>query len=245
MTEALPRVRRDRAVDVAANLLRERILSGDFPAGSLLPPERRLSESLGINRLTLRAAISVLESERLVRPRQGEGVRVLDFRETAGLDVLCHLSGPERVDAARSFFELRRAIAAEAVALAAQRARPEQLAELRRLAELQRRERDLDAFVERDLEFVRALLQAADSLAMELFTNTAERVYRAHPEVAKSMAADLEAVRDSYAATVELMTSADPESIRVLVRKALETVDDTRIAWMKKRYQVGRRKRSA
>lgn len=72
-----------RASDVAlyvqiADSLLDRIESGRLLPGDRLPPERELSEGLGVNRLTLRRALQVLESQGLLIRRQGSGTYVAD-----------------------------------------------------------------------------------------------------------------------------------------------------------------------
>lgn len=47
-------------------------------AGEKLPPERALSEELGINRTSLREALAVLEHMRYIRRKHGSGVFLLD-----------------------------------------------------------------------------------------------------------------------------------------------------------------------
>ena len=64
-------------VQIADSLL-DRIESGRLIAGDRLPPERELSEGLGVNRLTLRHALRVLESQGLLIRRQGSGTYVAD-----------------------------------------------------------------------------------------------------------------------------------------------------------------------
>jgi len=64
-------------VQIADSLL-DRIESGRLLAGDRLPPERELSEGLGVNRLTLRRALRVLESQGLLIRRQGSGTFVAD-----------------------------------------------------------------------------------------------------------------------------------------------------------------------
>ncbi|MBX6395931.1 MAG: PLP-dependent aminotransferase family protein [Alicyclobacillaceae bacterium] len=54
----------------------EGILSGRFPPGSHLPPERRLAEQLGVNRSTVSTAYEELRSTGLVYSVQGSGTRV-------------------------------------------------------------------------------------------------------------------------------------------------------------------------
>jgi GntR family transcriptional regulator len=59
-----------------AESLMARIESGELSAGDRLPPERALSEMLGVNRLTLRRALRVLAGEGLLIRRQGKGTYI-------------------------------------------------------------------------------------------------------------------------------------------------------------------------
>jgi DNA-binding FadR family transcriptional regulator len=60
----------------AADAIRLRILTGRYASGQSLPGERELSEELGVSRLTLRAALSHLEAEGLVRAVHGSGPQI-------------------------------------------------------------------------------------------------------------------------------------------------------------------------
>ena len=62
-----------------ADLLRERIESGELPPGTTLASEARLTQEYGIGREAVRMAISLLRSEGLVSTVRGHGTRV---RET-------------------------------------------------------------------------------------------------------------------------------------------------------------------
>ena len=62
-------------LQIAENLLSE-IESGGLRPGARLPAERLLSETLGVNRMTLRAALSKLETEGHLDRRQGSGTFV-------------------------------------------------------------------------------------------------------------------------------------------------------------------------
>jgi len=59
-----------------ADLLRERILSGDYIFGDALPSERLLAEKYEINHLTVRKALGVLADEGLVLRVHGKGTFV-------------------------------------------------------------------------------------------------------------------------------------------------------------------------
>ena len=102
------------AVDRCAASLRDRILGGELRPGSRLPPERDLSRSLGVTRVTLRSALSRVSTERLVTVRHGSGYEVRDWRLEAGLDRLLDLArlrhGRELAVFIEDVLELRRAV---------------------------------------------------------------------------------------------------------------------------------------
>ncbi|NKY04440.1 FadR family transcriptional regulator [Gordonia polyisoprenivorans] len=60
-----------KASDVLANDLRERILRGEFPSGTALPPERELVTQTKMSRTTVREALRILEVQGLVAIRTG------------------------------------------------------------------------------------------------------------------------------------------------------------------------------
>ena len=62
---------------IAESLL-DQIESGKLAPGSRLPPERELSEMLGVNRMTLRQALHLLQTQGLLIRRQGNGTFVAD-----------------------------------------------------------------------------------------------------------------------------------------------------------------------
>lgn len=57
-------------------IIRERIRSGEWTPGSLIPSERELCDRYGISRMTARQAISGLEAEGLLYREQGKGTFV-------------------------------------------------------------------------------------------------------------------------------------------------------------------------
>jgi DNA-binding FadR family transcriptional regulator len=60
-----------------ADQIRGLIGSGEFPAGSRLPPERDLARQLGVSRPSVREALIALEVEGLVEVRIGSGIYVM------------------------------------------------------------------------------------------------------------------------------------------------------------------------
>ncbi len=109
--------------DVFGQLLAE-ILSGRYAPGAALPSERALTQTLKVNRHVVREALKRLEQIGLVKTAQGGRTRVLDFRRTAGLDLLAVIA--EHAQAFEGMLEaamqMRAVIGLDVARLAAQNA---------------------------------------------------------------------------------------------------------------------------
>ena len=83
---------RPSLVDATETALRERLAPGRARPGDRLPPEKELSEALGVSRGTLRLALERLESNGEIVRRQGSGTFVgrvaLGAAFSEGLEVL-------------------------------------------------------------------------------------------------------------------------------------------------------------
>ncbi|RCK73141.1 MAG: Transcriptional regulator, GntR family [Anaerolineae bacterium] len=61
-----------------SQILRQRILKGEFPAGTKIPGEWQLSQEFNVSRGTVRKAIDTLLHEGLLRTEQGQGTYVVE-----------------------------------------------------------------------------------------------------------------------------------------------------------------------
>lgn len=111
-------------VEQAVDRLSARINAGDWLPGARLPIEPELAEQLGMSRNTVREAVRVLAFAGVLEVRQGDGT-YLRSRADA-LDTVRTLAGAAREHHA----EVRRVIETQAARLAAQRARPDDIAAL-------------------------------------------------------------------------------------------------------------------
>jgi len=118
-----------------ADQIRTLVRSGEFPAGSRLPPERDLARQLGVSRPSVREALIALEVEGLVEVRIGSGIYVLNGGRAIGhADEIHAASGP---------FELLRArwvIEGECAALAAKAAKKPHIASIEEALEIMQEE---------------------------------------------------------------------------------------------------------
>ncbi len=236
-------VARSSVVDAVADRLRSEILTGRLTPGSRMPSERELSLALGVNRLTLRAALARLEALGLITTRHGSGTLVSSWRERAGLEALPALidplspSDPEWRELMTALLELRRIVAAEAVALAAERRTKKDLEAMQACAEAQKaRLDDPVAFARGDVAFVRAVVRATGNVALELVINSFARFPDEHPQLVAQLFDRCDVSLAYYPVVIELIRRGDPQLARELVRRELERVDE---AWQ--RRQASRR----
>lgn len=114
-----------RLYQQVADQIRGLIQTRQYPAGSRLPPERDLAQSLGVSRPSLREALIALEISGHVEIRGGSGLYACQPAEPAAPMAAALGESPSEVMQARAMLE------SSVAALAAARTTPEGLARLR------------------------------------------------------------------------------------------------------------------
>jgi DNA-binding FadR family transcriptional regulator len=118
--------------------LLDRIVSGKYKPGAMLPKEESLVEEFGISRGTVREALRALEERRVAIVKHGRGAEVQPPEDWKVLDpdvAQALARGRKRRDFLREVQAYRLLLESEAAALAAERASVAQRAELRVRAE--------------------------------------------------------------------------------------------------------------
>lgn len=83
--------RRERSSDKIEQTLVKAILSGHYPVGSTLPPERELAKTFEVGRPTVREAIQRLEKDGWLTCRKGHSPIINDYWNKGNLTTLVHL----------------------------------------------------------------------------------------------------------------------------------------------------------
>ena len=163
--------------------LLEAILGGRYAAGEKLPTQRALAADLGVTMSSVREALKRLEQMGLVDVRHGSAMRVRDWREHGGLDVLTHLlfrGGALDPGVLMAILEARALMLREIAGLAAERRRAPQVERLHQLAaRFAAAEHPHDA-ARIDFAFFTEVAQAAHNLVFELILNAIRELYFAH-----------------------------------------------------------------
>ncbi|WP_316978983.1 FadR/GntR family transcriptional regulator [Shumkonia mesophila] len=148
-----------------AHKLGQRIVSGDFEAGGVLPTESELSLQFNVSRTALREAVKVLSAKGLTesRPRTGTRVRPRSDWHLVDPDVIAwHCAATPSADFLCDLFEIRLIVEPNAAALAAERRTDDDIRDIRqRLAEMGRAIETGADMVGPNVRFHTAILEAA------------------------------------------------------------------------------------
>ena len=128
--------KRKKAYEEVAEAIRSRVFSGQLAQDQQLPPERELAEEFGVSRVVIREAIRTLELAGILRVQKGAGggtfvCHDLDKPLVTSIENL--LAGGDI--SLNDLFEMRLILEPPAAALAAERARPQDLGPLREILE--------------------------------------------------------------------------------------------------------------
>lgn len=146
-----------------ADVLAERIISGEFPEESLLPSERQLCESLEVSRTVVREAIKALESRGLVRIERGRGTIVQEPQYGPLADALKMLIR-RREHLIDDLLEIRKILEVHMVMRAAERRTEANLKNMDRFLEKMRASPNEPAgYVKADLEFHMEIARATQN----------------------------------------------------------------------------------
>lgn len=222
------------AQEEAAHALRTWILGGRYTAGSRLPAERKLSEDLGISRLTLRGALTTLASEGLVRSHPGSGVEVLDWRERGAPDLfhwlLARAESEQSPEVVADLFEqvvhMRRLVALDVLVRAAEQVCDEDVRLLEEMASAQSgRVDDPEAYLEGDEAYQRKLLRIANAPLVELLFNSLRRAVWRRTDLVLAFMGPLREHLVTYDLVHELLRSGDARTFRPLAERALGFIE--------------------
>jgi len=139
------------------------VVKGDWKEGEKIPPERELSEQLGIGRASLREALKALGLLGMIESRVGDGTFVCPRTEFLSRPFLWAITGADGSEL-RELIEARLMLEENTAFLAAERATPEDLERLGSAVEEMRTRLDDPAkTLEADIRFHVAVAQAADN----------------------------------------------------------------------------------
>jgi GntR family transcriptional repressor for pyruvate dehydrogenase complex len=236
-------IRSPKTAELVAGTLRRMVVDGQLKEGDFLPNEAELMAHFGVSRPTLREAVRVLESERLVEVRRGSrtGARVRVpgaeiVARPAGL--LLELSGATIADV----MVARAGVEPIAVRLLAEAANPAAYDELEgMLVEDIRAGWDAGRLAETTGEFHRRVVELSGNATLTIIAGMLHEITVRHTAFVmkeggrKVSKADYDKLTKSYQRLITLLRSGDGaaaeahwrmhlDTARPLLLKGLETV---------------------
>lgn len=139
--------------DEAIAGIKDMIVSGQLGPGDRLPPEKELSERLGLSRSSLREAVKALEVIRVLDVRRGDGTYVTSLEPRLLLEAMSFVVDLHQDDSILEIFAVRRMLEPGAAALAARVAGDDDIAAVAALVDELGRDPDIEALVAHDIDF--------------------------------------------------------------------------------------------
>lgn len=201
------------------------VLSGRYAPGEKLPTQRRLAADLDVNMASVREALKRLEQLRLVESRQGDAMRVTDWRAHGGLDVIAHVlvrSGELDTGALDAVMEARASMLSEAARLAAERREDEQATRLVEIAESIPRAETAEAAQALDFAFFAELVEASGNLVFVLVMNSIRELYFEHADLFRAIVGDDRSLTPLYAEAAGAVERRDAAAAADAVRRLAE-----------------------
>jgi len=174
--KAVKPIKKTRLSEAAIEQIKGLIVRKDMQPGDKLPSERYLVEALNISRTSIREALRMLEIMGLVEVKPGKGVYVKELTGDLFFPLSSWLSTHR--ETLYHHFEARLVLEPAAAALAAKRAREEDIKALEKAMktfEETLEEDDIVGFIRADIEFHRLIAEATNNKTIQLVMNAIAR----------------------------------------------------------------------
>ncbi|MEN6364167.1 MAG: FadR/GntR family transcriptional regulator [Rectinema sp.] len=171
------KIEREGVSEKIIEYVKQQIINGNLKPGDRLPAEDALAVQMGVGRGTIREALKVLSYTGFLEKKNnrtyvsGRGLKGFDNEDVTG--------AIHRFEGYMEIIEVRRVLEPELAALAAARATPEIIAELRKtLTSMENWQDDADKFSRHDNDFHLILSRAANNTLFSDIMKSIQKVMR-------------------------------------------------------------------
>ncbi len=167
-----PRLAGVAVTDEAILKIKAMIVAGELGPGDRLPPEKELSEALGLSRSSLREAVKALAIIRVLDVRRGDGTYVTSLTPSLLLDAMSFVVDIHQDSSVLELLEVRRILEPAAGALATPRMTAADIAHLRALVAEVDGATSADELVANDVVFHRRIAERSGNAYLTSLLDT-------------------------------------------------------------------------
>jgi hypothetical protein len=208
-----------------------RIVSGRYPAGSLIPTEIQLGEEFGVSRTVIREGTRILADKGLLLSRRGLGTRVLAPTEWRSFDphiLSARLEHGDRDAVLREVLVLRRSIEPELAARAAEFRNETDLADLSQFMQtLSDAQGDPSTYMVLDAEFHARVAQLGRNGLLRDVIRFLEHPVAIQRELTNRLpGANTKTTHDQHDAVYQAIVQGDMETARNAMLHHIQWAED-------------------
>lgn len=201
--------------DQAIVRIKEMILAGELKPGDRLPPEKELSEHLGLSRSSLREAVKALEIIHVLDVRRGDGTYVTSLTPELLLGAMSFVADIHQDSSVLELFAVRRILEPAAAAMATARAQPADVARLRTLLTEVGEGTPVDDLVAHDLVFHRSICElSGNAYLTSLLDSLSGSTLRARVWRGLTEEGSVERTLTEHRAIVDAIEAGDADLVR-------------------------------
>lgn len=213
--------------DAAITHIKDMILNGELSPGDRLPPEKELSEKLGLSRSSLREAVKALELIRVLDVRRGDGTYVTSLEPGLLAEAMGFVVDLHQDASVLELLEVRRILEPSCAGLAAQRRLDGHLDQLEASISKVNAETDLPSLIDHDLEFHAIIAEAAkNSYLATLLEALSSKTIRARVWRGLTQDHAVQRTLDEHQAIVSAIRDSDADLAKALVTAHISGVEN-------------------
>jgi GntR family transcriptional repressor for pyruvate dehydrogenase complex len=214
---------KSRLVDRVVSEIQKQIIDGKLTPGMMLPPERELTEQLGVSRTALREAIRMLVSKGLLETRPGIGTIVKKIggdQIAEPLSMILEQTGGINLD---HISQVRYILEVEIAGVAAREATADDLERIEAILQsLSLEKDDHEKFNRLDAEFHSALAKASHNPLLAVLLDSIRGLMDSVRQMIQNYPNLPDVVIPDHRNIFECIKSQDPEGAREAMHEHLE-----------------------
>ena len=212
-----------------------RILSGVLLPGDKLPPEREMAEQMNVNRNTLREALRKLEHLGLLSVKQGDGIYILDYRDSGNIELLKHILISRKEKTAEIIYDvlkIRTMVIPEMAALAAEKINIDDLSSLRAVMEDPQK-----SIIEKDLAIHILIARVSGNLFFMILLNFFNEIFRQYARLYFSFEENRNVSIRFHKNIIDALTRKDSKKAKSIMLDVLVYAEERMIDYMEKAHE--------